>query len=66
MVLKEATNYGCILPSKHGRRKGGQDGSKPTLDFKNFSKKRLFFQFRGVKTNFTTFGPSWKTFGKIP
>jgi len=50
----------------HGRRKGGQEGLGP-LDFEIISKKRLFFQFRGVKAIFTTFDPPVeKILGKSP
>jgi len=34
----------------------GSRGDQAPLGFEVISKKRLFFQFRGVKTNFTTFG----------
>ena len=44
---------------------GGASGELwPPPDFEIISKKRLFLQFRGVKTNFTTFGPPWKKFGE--
>jgi len=47
--------HSCV----HGRRKGGQD----PLDFEIISKKRLFFQFRGVKNKFNHFWPPpWKKF----
>jgi len=36
---------------------GGARGPRSSLDFEIISKKRLFFQFRGAKSNFTTFGP---------
>ena len=48
-----------------GRRKGRQGGLGP-LDFENFTKKGCFLSFEWEKTNFTTFGPPWKNFGKIP
>ena len=39
----------------------GSWGGLVPLDFENFSNKRLFFQFRGVKTKFHHFGPlPWK------
>jgi len=38
----------------------------PPLDFEIISKKRLFFQFRGIKTNFTAFGPPRKKFRENP
>jgi len=44
----------------------GPGGPWSPLDFEIISKKRLFFQFRGIKTNSTTFGHPWKNFGKIP
>jgi len=52
----------------HGRRKEGAEGGQGSpLEFEIISKKRLFFQFRGVKPNFTTFGtPPEKLFGKKP
>ena len=51
----------CTL--RHGRRKGGLG---PPLNFEIISQKRLFFQFQGVKTNFTTFAPPWKKFWENP
>jgi len=35
-------------------------GQGPTLDFEIISKKRLFFQFRGVKSKFHHIWPPWK------
>jgi len=54
------------MSSKHGRRKGSR-GAKAPLDFEIFSKKRLFFQFRGVKKQISPLlAPLEKNFGKIP
>jgi len=47
-----------------GVGRGGQRGSCPSLDFKNFSKKVVFLISSGKK-KYTTF-PPWKNFGKIP
>jgi len=52
------------LPAWASER-GGR-GVKAPLDFENFSKKASFLNFQWEKTNFTTFGPPWKIFGKIP
>jgi len=46
-----------------GVRNGGQGGLAP-LNFEIISKKRLFFQFRGVKNKFHHFWPPWKKFGE--
>ena len=42
-----------------GVGRGGRGGLAP-LDFEIISKKRLFFQFRGVKNKFHHFWPLWK------
>jgi len=47
----------------HGCRKGG---AWPPLGFEIISKKRLFFQFRGVKTKFHHFCSHWKKFWGNP
>ena len=57
-----STNHSFSCHPSHGRRKWPCS----LLDFEHFSKKRLFSWFRVGKTNFTTFAPSWKNFGKIP
>jgi len=44
-----------------GVGRGGGRGGQAPLDFENFSKKRLFFQFRGVKIKFH-FPPLEKSF----
>jgi len=45
----------------------GQGWALASLDFETISKKRLFFQFRGVKNKFYRFWlPPGKNFGKIP
>ena len=45
----------------------GRGGLWPPLDFEIISKKRLFFQFRGVKTKFHRFMVSpWKKFWENP
>ena len=49
-----------------GVGRGGRGGQGPLLDFEISSKKRLFFQFRGVKTNFTALAPPWKKFWENP
>ena len=42
-------------------------GGLPPLDFESISKKRLFFQFRGVKNKFHHFWPPpGKILGKSP
>jgi len=47
--------------------RGGRGGLGLLLDFEIIGKKRLFFQFRGVKTKFNHFWPPpGKNFGKIP
>ena len=43
----------------------GTRGPWSHLDLKNLSKKGCFLSFKWEKTNFTTFGLSWKNFGKI-
>jgi len=49
-----------------GIERGGQGASAP-LDFEIICKKRLFFQFRGVKNKFHRFWPPpGKNVGKIP
>jgi len=59
-----ATNL-MLIELLHGRRKRG--GAKPPLDFEIISKKRLFFQFRGVKNKFHHFClPLEKILGKSP
>jgi len=61
----------CVLCSvfkqghNHGRRKEGTGGKGP-LDFEIIGKKKLFFQFPGLKTKFHHFWSPWKNFGKIP
>jgi len=45
---------------------GGGRGALDPWILKIITKKRLFFQFRGVKNNFTIFGPSWKKFCENP
>jgi len=51
-----------------GVGRGEQRGAFPPLDFEIISKKRLFFQFRRVKTKFHSplLPPPGKNFGKIP
>ena len=41
-------------------------GARPPLEFEIISKKRLFFQFPGVKNKFHRFGPLEKILGKPP
>jgi len=51
---------------RHERWKEGEGGPSP-LNFEIISKKKLVFQFRGVKTKFHHFRPPHgKDFGKIP
>jgi len=45
-----------------GRRAGGV----ASQDFENFGKKGCFLSFEWEKTNFATFRPRYKNFGKIP
>jgi len=46
---------------------GGRGGLDPPLEFENISKKRLFFQFQGVKNKFHRFWPPLeKILGKSP
>jgi len=44
----------------------GDRGAFPPWILKLLAKKGCFFNFEGLKTNFTTFGPPGKNFGKIP
>jgi len=45
---------------------GGGGGASPSLDFEIISKKGCFFDFEGLKPNFTTFGSPWKKFWESP
>ena len=45
-----------------GVGRGGAEGPCPPLDVENVSKKRLFFQFRGVKNKFHRF---WRSLEKF-
>jgi len=63
--------HNCITQSKASRSMGvggrGSGGAWTSLDFEIISNKRLFLQFRGVKTKFHQFWlPPGKNFGKIP
>ena len=51
----------CLAPMGVERGAGGPS----PLDFEIISKKRLFFQFRGVKNKFHHFYPPWKKFWEI-
>jgi len=44
----------------------GRGGPSLPPDFEIISKKKLFFQFRGVKTKFHHFLPPWKKFWENP
>jgi len=55
------------FPGITQQSEGGSGGDLPPLDFETISKKRLIFQFRGVKNKFHHFWPlPGKNFGKIP
>ena len=60
-LLQSATTNNHVSTMDVGR------GGRAPLDFEIIRKKRLFFQFRGVKTKFHHFwAPPGKVFGKIP
>ena len=60
---KELYQYDQTWASEGGRRRG----SSHPLHFEIISKKRLFFQFRGVKTKFHHFWPPLENIlGKSP
>ena len=62
VVFAPQTVSRSAKPPGHGHRKG----EHAPLGFENISKKRLFFQFRGVKVKFHHFWPPpGKKFGKI-
>jgi len=56
----------CELDETMGIGRGGQRGAFPPLNFEIISKKRLFFQFQGVKNKFHQFWPPWKKFWENP
>jgi len=65
--IKKFFKCDCDHYSNHGRQKGRAGGvPSPPLDFEIISKKRLFFQFRGVKQISLLLAPSWKKFWENP
>jgi len=52
-------------PAIMGAGRGGRGGQGPPWILKFSAKKVCFLNFEEDKSNFTTFGPFWKNFGKI-